>query len=257
MMWDAISYHRFGKERIQPSIDLANRIEIKECKRILDVGCGSGMSTISIRNRFPDAEIVGVDLSENMLEKAKECMNDVTWIQRDCSKPLTDLGTFDLVFSNAFLQWLDNQEEFIQNTRALLNPDGVLAMQIPDFDEMPISDIIKETAQSYDRKNKLFCFERTCNNFSARTYYDMFTSCYSDVEVWQTNYYHQMDSSDAIVDFVQSTALIPYLSCLTEEQAAEFIAMLKYETAKQYQPCGDGTVLFPFYRLFFIARNHS
>ena len=79
-MWNAKLYDTFSKERIQPSIDLANRID-KLCVRILDVGCGSGMSTLALRNRFPEAEIVGVDLSADMLENAKKLLPDVKWIQ--------------------------------------------------------------------------------------------------------------------------------------------------------------------------------
>ena len=111
-MWNANLYDTFGKERMQPSIDLANRID-KACIRILDVGCGSGMSTLALKNRFPEAEIIGVDLSAAMLENAKKLLPDVQWIQRDCSESLEDLGQFDLVFSNAFLQWLPDQEKFI------------------------------------------------------------------------------------------------------------------------------------------------
>ena len=41
-MWNAEIYDSFGKERMQPSIDLAARLKDKKFKRILDVGCGSG-----------------------------------------------------------------------------------------------------------------------------------------------------------------------------------------------------------------------
>jgi len=91
-MWNADLYNKFGKERIQPSKDLATRIVINDCKRILDVGCGSGMSTYCLKERFPKAEIMGVDLSESMLNKACELVSDVNWIQRDCRKSLDDLG---------------------------------------------------------------------------------------------------------------------------------------------------------------------
>ena len=101
-MWDADVYAKFRKERMQPSIDLLNRVSIGECNRIIDIGCGSGMSTIQLRKRFREAEIIGVDLSESMLRQAKDSVEDVKWIRRDCSKKLNDLGTFDLVFFQCF-----------------------------------------------------------------------------------------------------------------------------------------------------------
>jgi len=256
-MWSAQMYGKFEKERMQPSIDLVNRIEDGNLKRILDVGCGSGMSTVPLRNRFPGSKIVGVDLSENMLEKARELISDVTWIRRDCSTKLDDLGTFDLVFSNAFLQWLQNQEEFVKNTKELLNENGVFAIQIPCFEEMTISKIIKEIALEFDKDNILFynIESRACFNFKMMEYYNMFSRYYSKIDMWQTNYIHQMNDCNAIIDFVKGTALLPYLECLDKEQTSVFIEMLHDKISKHYLASENGMVLFEFKRLFILARK--
>lgn len=254
-MWNAKLYDTFSKERMQPSIDLANRIN-KVCVRILDVGCGSGMSTLALKNRFPDSEIIGVDLSNTMLESARKLLPDVQWIQRDCSESLEDLGQFDLVFSNAFLQWLPDQEEFIKNIRKCIKENGILALQIPNFEPMMIAGIIKETAKEFDSNGDIFAnMQNNCYNHPLTTYYNMMTRYYSNVEVWQTNYIHQMDSSDAVVEFVKGTALIPYLERLSESQEKEFIAQLQERTAEYYKPCDNSKVLFPFERIFIHGIN--
>ena len=254
-MWNAKLYDTFGKERMQPSIDLANRIN-KACVRILDVGCGSGMSTLALKNRFPEAEIIGVDLSAAMLENAKKLLPDVQWIQRDCSESLEDLGQFDLVFSNAFLQWLPDQEKFIKNIRSCTKENGILALQIPNFEAMKIAGIIKEVAKEFYSNGDIFNdMSDTCYNHLLAAYYSMMCKYYSDVEVWQTNYIHQMDSSDAIVEFVKSTALIPYLERLSEVQEKDFLAQLQTRTAEYYKPCDNGKVLFPFERIFVQGTN--
>lgn len=77
-------------------------VNSQACVRLLDVGCGSGISTLALRNQFSETKIVGVDLSACMLENAKKLLPEIEWIQRDCSESLEDLGQFDLVFSNAF-----------------------------------------------------------------------------------------------------------------------------------------------------------
>lgn len=249
-MWNANLYDAFNKERIQPSIDLANRID-KVCVRILDVGCGSGMSTLALKNRFPEAEIIGVDLSAAMLENAKKLLPDVQWIQRDCSESLEDLGQFDLVFSNAFLQWIPDQEKFIKNIRNCIKENSILALQIPNFETMRIAGIIKEVAGEFDTNGSIFTnMHGICYNYSLTTYYDMMCRYYSNVEIWQTNYIHQMDSSDSIVEFVKSTALIPYLERLSELQEKEFLDLLRERTAEYYKSCDNGKVLFPFERIF-------
>lgn len=84
--WNVELYHRFEKERLQPSVDLVNRIEGDAIKKTIDIGCGSGMSTRPLRNRFPTAAITGADYSLAMLKQAQETLPDVTWFQRDCSR---------------------------------------------------------------------------------------------------------------------------------------------------------------------------
>lgn len=92
-------------------------------------------------------------------------------------------------------------------------------MQIPNFEEMMIAGIIREAVKTFDRNSDIFAdMQYNCRNLSLENYYNMMTSCYSEVEVWQTNYIHQIDNSDAVVEFVKGTALIPYLERLKETQ---------------------------------------
>ncbi len=256
-MWNSEIYNKFGKERLQPSIDLLNRVDINTCNRIIDIGCGSGMSTLPLRKRFPSSEIIGIDLSENMLESAKHLMEDVTWIKRDCSKKLNDLGAFDLVFSNAFLQWVDNQSEFIMNTKELLVENGVFAIQVPAFEEMEIAQIIKEMAAEFNKEKKVFnnMDQSLCYNYSLREYYDMFTRHYSKVEIWQTNYIHQMKDQHSIIEFIKGTALLPYLQRLNDTEAKDFLDRIYLKTKQSYPQSENGSVLFEFKRLFIIARR--
>ena len=132
-MWNPKSYDRFNAERQQPSIDLARRLEDRKFQRILDVGCGSGLSTEPLCRLWPDAEVIGLDNNPAMLAEARKRLPTVTFIERDCSKPLNDLGTFDLVFSNAFIQWIPNAEDFITDAMSMLADNGVFALQVPLF----------------------------------------------------------------------------------------------------------------------------
>jgi len=256
-MWSADMYGKFEKERKQPSIDLLNKIDGGKFERIIDIGCGSGMSTLTLKKRFTESEIVGVDLSENMLDKARRSISGVTWMQRDCSRKLNDLGTFDLVFSNAFIQWIPNQEEFIKNTKELLNENGVFAIQIPYFEEMQVAKIIKEVSLEFDTNKALFgnLVTSTYFNYNFKEYYDMFSRYYSNIDIWKTNYIHQMKDCNAIVDFIKGTALLPYLECLDEKQTTLFIKKLYDKISECYVASENGTVLFEFKRLFIIARK--
>lgn len=109
--WSSTQYMKFGSERTQPSIDLISRLSDAEPARVLDIGCGPGNSTFVLKARFPHAEIIGVDSSENMLNRARDTYPDMDF--RQCTVPdgLDGLkGSFDLIFSNACIHWSPDQK---------------------------------------------------------------------------------------------------------------------------------------------------
>jgi len=254
MDWNATAYNKFKNERMQPSIDLVSRISDRQVGRIIDIGCGSGMSTIPLREAWPKAKIIGVDYSEDMLAKASDIGMDVEWIKRDCSNKIDDLGTFDLVFSNAFLQWVDNQEEFLKNAHELLADNGIIAIQVPSFDEMPIKECIDSVASTYKNVFADICMEQ-CHNESIGIYYDILNRYYSKVEIWETGYYHVMENHEAIIEFIKSTALRPYSSRLDENKTSEFMNSVLEESKKCYKKQENEKVLFQFKRIFFVAEK--
>lgn len=254
MQWNADLYEKYGQERLQPALDLLNRIPDGNYSRIIDIGCGSGMSTLPLEQRFPEAEIIGVDNSNEMLEKARQCSSKIRWEQRDCSKPLTDLGNFDLVFSNAFLQWLQNQEEFIANTVNLLNKNGIFALQIPNYDSMLVKKCVDKVTALFGSLFKEI--ENTmCHNKLLPEYYDILCKYYGNVTIWQTNYAHIMEDHKSIVNFVSSTGIRPYLQVLNGEKQNAFIEALIAELEKAYPVQKNGKVLFSFERIEFLAKR--
>ena len=253
-MWSAEIYNRYGKERMQPSVDLAARIKDMKFQRILDVGCGTGMSTASFVSAWENAEIIGVDLSKEMLEKAREILPTVTFIQRDCSKPLLDMGAFDLIFSNAFVQWLPNQKDFISNAFSMLDENGIFAAQIPLFEEMPANQcIIKAEKIFADKFNDIG--ENKYVLHSASEYYDMVAKCTNKIEMWITDYCHEMDNNEKILEFLKGAALRPYIDRLNEEEQKLFMDEVMKNLEVEYHYQANGKILFPFKRLFLVGEK--
>ena len=253
-MWNAQLYGTYKKERSQPSVDLVNRIKDNDFKRILDAGCGSGMSTAALAAVFKNAEIIGADLSENMLEAAKKTLPEIDFVQRDCGEPLYDMGKFDLIFSNAFMQWLTNQEEFINNSFEMLNENGVFAAQIPLSHLMPIRSCINEAKSALPERLQN-TEVRTITSFLPNDYYDMLSKLSDKVSIWVTDYFHVMDSHKSILDFIRGTALNPYTEKLDENECERFLDKVLDNIKKAYAVQSDGNVLFPFKRLFIIAEK--
>lgn len=252
--WNSDLYLKFKAQRTQPAIDLAARLE-GEPREIIDLGCGPGNSTRVLKNRFPNAHIVGADSSENMLEKARSENPDLEFALLDIAGDLGAYrGKYDVVFSNACFQWLPNHRELFPRVFELLKSGGVLAAQIPmNYDE-PIHKIIQRISESPKWSAK-FPEKRIFGTLTIPEYHDVIGSMTSDFELWQTIYCHRMPSIESIIEWYRSTGLRTYLAALSEEEGAEFVAEISAQLEKEYPMQANGEIIFRFPRFFFIAKR--
>lgn len=253
MSWNSEQYLKFKAERTQPAIDLANRITVRAPTDIIDIGCGPGNSTKILKKRYPNAAVVGADNSENMLEAARKKYPDIEFIICDASRDLGRLcGKFDIVFSNACIQWVPDHHKLLREMMSLLKEGGELAVQIPmNYDE-PIHKIIGETASSEKWRDK-FNDPRHFYTLTPEKYYDILSEISSDFSMWQTTYFHRMKSHSNIMEWYKSTGLRPYLETLSPADKEEFEKDIFTEVEKAYPKQANGEIIFRFPRLFFKA----
>ena len=233
---------------------MANRLEVREAKRILDLGCGTGNSTKILKDKFPDAMVIGADNSDEMLAKAKKTHPDIEFIHLDVGGDLGEVkGKFDIVFSNACLQWIPNHEILLPKLMSLLRQGGVLAVQIPIQSEHPVHIIMNELVTTAKWKDKLS--QRNYHNLSTCEYYDVLSGISDDFEVWETIYCHRMPSYESIIEWYKGTGLRPYLEQLCETDAEEFVSDVYRELKNRYKIQSNREIMFRFPRLFFIAKR--
>lgn len=253
--WNSQQYLKFNAERTQPAVDLARRMELKQPRKIADIGCGPGNSTGVLRQRFPNAEIIGFDNSENMLQTARKNCPQAKFEFCDAVRDLPKLGSdFDAVFSNACLQWLPEHRKRIAELMGMLKPGGMLAVQIPVNFKEPIHKIISAAAVSAKWKD-YFPHPRIFYTLTPEEYYDVLSEHSSGFQMWQTIYYHVLASHNAILEWYRSTGLKPYLDALPEDKKPEFESDVMEQVKKAYPLQKDGRVIFRFPRLFFTAVN--
>lgn len=252
--WNSELYLKFKAQRTQPAIDLAARLDGSPSE-IIDLGCGPGNSTRVLKNRFPNAHIVGADSSENMLQKARSENPDLEFTQLDIAGDLSAYrGKYDVVFSNACFQWLPNHRELLPRVFELVKSGGVLSVQIPmNYDE-PIHKIIRRISESAKWSEK-FPEKRIFGTLTIPEYHDILSSLTDDFEIWQTIYCHRMPSIESIIEWYRSTGLRTYLAAISEEEGAEFIAEIKAELEKEYPSQANGEIIFRFPRFFFLAKR--
>lgn len=251
--WNSEQYLKFADERTQPSIDLVSRIYMKAPQKIVDVGCGPGNSTQVLAKKFKEAHVLGVDNSPGMIESAKKAYPELDFMLCDASQDLPKLGGgFDIVFSNACIQWVPNHHKLLRDMMALLKPGGVLAVQSPLQYELLIYQIVCEIA-SEEKWSGRFTETDSFYNLKQSEYFDLLSDISSEFSMWETVYYHRLKSHNDILDWYRSTGLRPYLNVLDEAEQTEFLRNVLDKAAQRYPVQKSGEVIFRFPRLFFIV----
>ena len=253
--WAPDLYLRFQRERTQPSIDLSRRIDLPRTDLILDAGCGPGNSTRVLADRWPDARIVGVDSSKEMIAAATaDGPTGVDWVLSDL-RSYQPTKSFDLVFSNAVIQWIPDQASLLASLFEMVNKGGALAVQVPMYHQMPVREAIRSVVTSDPWAGRFAADGDALTFHEAGFYYDVLSELADELTVWETRYMHEMPSSDAIVEMMSSTGLRSYLEQLGDDARPTFLDAVRAKVTKAYPEQRNGRVLFPFRRLFFIARR--
>ncbi len=226
------------------------RVEVPLVRKILDLGCGPANSTRVLHDRWPDAEITGLDSSDEMIGRARRDMPDANFVKAEIVEwAETEGSRFDLVFSNAALQWVRRHEWLFPALFGRVKPGGVLAVQVPARTGAPAQRLISEIAAPLVTGPV-----RDWHSHDAGFYYDTMARVAERLEIWETEYLHVVANAGEIVEFYKGTALRPYLAAMPGEAARErFFAEYREAVTAAYPPRPDGRVLFPFRRIFVTA----
>lgn len=190
MAWDSDLYLKFANERKQPCIDLLSRLD-GEFNKILDLGCGPGNSTENLSQKYNQSTVIGFDSDDNMLEKARNAHPDFEFVKGYAPNDFNKLtGKFDLVFSNACIHWIENQEKLINEVYKMLNDKGVFAVQIPLTGESQFYEILYRLIEQKWTKLKPI---KNFHNMNQEGYYNTLTKQFEKITMWQSNYYHIVD----------------------------------------------------------------
>jgi trans-aconitate 2-methyltransferase len=252
--WDPGQYLKFADARLQPALDLLARIALASPREIYDLGCGTGNVTLCLQQRWPEARITGVDNSASMLREAAAAAPQLHWVQHELASwhPRT---AADLIYSNAALHWIARHEQLLPRLVYYLTPGGVLAVQMPRNFSAPSHTLMDEVARAGPWAHRLEALLRPAPVESPSYYYQLLEPLVQTVSIWETEYLQVLRGPDPVKEWVKGTWLKPLLDALDESERARFEADYASRLRLAYPALSNGVTLFPFRRLFLIARQ--
>jgi trans-aconitate 2-methyltransferase len=254
MTWSAKQYSTFEQERTRPVRDLVAAIATPDVRVAVDLGCGPGNSTEVLAERFPQADVTGMDSSDDMLVSARERLPALNFALADIAS-WNPGQRFDVILANASLQWVPDHAELYPRLLSQLNPGGSLAVQTPDNMQEPSHRLAREVAAQGPWASKIGDVRHPPRH-DATFYYELLQPLCASVDVWRTTYHHPLKGGhQAVVEWFKGSALRPYLAPLDEGEKAAYLAQYLEAISEAYPALADGTVLLPFPRLFVVARR--
>ena len=252
MPWNPDQYLRFADHRTRPGIELLSRIPDIDARRIVDLGCGTGHLTAMLQERWPHADVIGIDSSVEMIERADHDHPDMTWIIGDAATWEPDQPV-DLIFSNATLHWLDNHESLFSRFRSLVRSGSVIAVQMPDNWNAPTHRVPAEILDEGDWPEAARAALMR-DRLSRPEEYARWLQP-ADVDLWRTTYYQRLTGDDPVWGWVTGSVLRPVLVALDQPDRDRFAESCRARYQEAYPVDSDGTTTLPFSRLFMVATS--
>jgi trans-aconitate 2-methyltransferase len=248
MPWNPEKYHQFQSQRSAPFDDLCQLVDVRLELRVVDLGCGTGELTRRLADSLPDSDVLGLDASPQMLERAAE--HTRPGLRFELGNQVELAGEWDLIFSNAALHWSEDHEQLIPYLFKRLAPGGQIAVQMPSNHNSTAHRTISQVAGREPFASALNGWTRQSPVLPIEAYAELlFREGAQEIIVIEKVFPHVLENADAVVDWISGTALVPYFERL-DRLKDDFVNAIRQELHVRMP--GE-PVFYPFRRTFFSA----
>lgn len=251
--WDPRLYLRFGGERARGQVDLLSQVHVDMPAEVVDLGCGPGNSTAVLAARWPEARLIGIDSSPEMIEEARAAVPSASFEVADVREWLARGEQADVVFTHATLQWVPGHLALMGDLVGAVRPGGWLAIGVPGNFAEP-SHVLREQLAASAPFAEFTAGVASPSAHDPEVYLRALRPLGCAVDAWETTYLHQLKGPDGVFEWVSGTSARPALQALPDDLRERFTGELRSQLREAY-PAEDGMVVLPFRRVFVVAQR--
>ncbi len=250
--WDPGRYLSYADERGRPFLDLIARVGAVAPRMVVDLGCGPGNLTALLARRWPEAQVVGVDASPEMVAAARAADPAGVRVELGDLRSWSPPAPVDVLISNATLQWVPGHLDLLPRLVAHVAPGGWFAFQVPGNFSEPSHAIRRQLADEEPYARHLRGVPEPAAHDAAE-YLSRLQDLGCTVDAWETTYLHVLTGEDPVFRWVTGTGARPTLQALPDDLRAKFEGEFRRRLREAYPARPQGTVL-PFRRVFVVAQ---
>ena len=252
--WNPAQYERFKDERTAPFFDLLALVQPIPAGRAIDLGCGTGELTRHLHERSGARSTIGLDNSETMLERSAAFAGDGLAFKLGTIARFAPRKPFDIVFSNAALQWLADHEKLLERIAVGVAPGGQLAVQVPANGDHATHLTAFALASEEPWRTELGGYARSWPVLPPEDYAELLNKLgFAEQTVRLQVYGHHLASRDETVEWVKGTLLTPYQERMSPEAYTRFLAAYRERLLPQLRD--ERPYFYAFKRILMWGRK--
>ena len=249
MPWNPDQYAKFQAERFAPFDDALSLVERRPGLSVIDLGCGTGELTAKLGRALEGSEVLGIDSSEPMLERARKLAGPRLRFERGTIEDAR--GSFDLVFSHAAIQWVDDHARLVPRLLSMVKPGGQLVVQLPSNHGHDTHVLIRTLAAEEPFVTALAGYTRASPVLGIDEYALLLHRAgAASLTVFEKVYPHLLEGADALAEWTKGTALVPYFERLPASMHNAFMDRYRARLAERWP---ERPVFYGFRRTLFAA----
>jgi len=254
--FDGEAYKKASVHQKEWGMRVIDDLPLSGNERVLDLGCGDGELTEKLALRVPRGRVVGIDSSWNMIQTARQLERDNLVFRLMDIEYINFEYQFDLIFSNATLQWVKDHRKLLQKVHLRIKPGGRLRLNFAA--EGNCENLVSTVRQVMNEGRFVGYFV----GFDWPWYFpglDEYRELlkefeFSQVRVWYENDDRFFPSAEELIRWIDQPCLIPFLAALPDSEKEAFRdAVVEKMVARTQQR--DGRCFETFRRINVLAKK--